>query len=187
MRRGEVGVVVCYAVDRLAREQTHFSILLDEADRVGAEFLFVTEKFENTPIGKMVLSAKSFAAELEREKIRERTMRGKLARVQGGRLAGNTPAPFGLQYSDDKSRYVAKGPEASVVRRIFTMAATGGTTRRIQMTLNEEGVPAPRGGQWCHRTIAAVLSNEVYHRTGGVAEVAHEKGTREDNADDAAR
>ena len=47
---------------------------------------FVTEDFENTATGQLLRSVKAFAAELEREKIVERTMRGKRERARSGRL-----------------------------------------------------------------------------------------------------
>src|SRR4051812_27817119 len=70
VRAGEVGAIVAYALDRLSREQGHIYILDDECTRHDVAMLFVTEKFDNTPVGKIVRSVKGFAAELEREKIR---------------------------------------------------------------------------------------------------------------------
>lgn len=44
----------------------------------------VTEKVEDSPLGKLVMSLRVFAAEVEREKIVERTTRGKLERAKSG-------------------------------------------------------------------------------------------------------
>ena len=91
-RRGEFSVVVCYAVDRLARNQAHLYIVAEELEGNGIRLEFVTEDFEDSAVGKFIRSAKAFAAEVEREKLRERSMRGKLARVQAGKLMhGKTP------------------------------------------------------------------------------------------------
>ena len=38
---------------------------------------FVTERFEDTAVGRFILAARAFIAEVEREKIVERTTRGK--------------------------------------------------------------------------------------------------------------
>jgi DNA invertase Pin-like site-specific DNA recombinase len=46
-------------------------------ERGGARLEFVTETFEDTAIGRFILAARAFTAEVEREKIAERTMRGK--------------------------------------------------------------------------------------------------------------
>src|SRR6185369_10051682 len=50
-----VDVVLTYAVDRLARNQNHIGVLFDEAQQAGARLEFVTEKFEDTAIGRFIL------------------------------------------------------------------------------------------------------------------------------------
>jgi DNA invertase Pin-like site-specific DNA recombinase len=45
-----------------------------------------TEDFENNFVGLMILNVRAFAGEVEREKITERTMRGKLERVRSEKL-----------------------------------------------------------------------------------------------------
>jgi site-specific DNA recombinase len=86
VRRREIQAVIAYDLDRLSREQAHVYILDDEATRHGAELRFVTEEFDKTPIGKLIRSARGFAAEVEREKFRERSLRGKRANAEMGRL-----------------------------------------------------------------------------------------------------
>lgn len=77
IRQGEAEVILAYAVDRLSRHQDHIGVLFDEAEGWGVKFEFVTERFEDTAIGRFILAARAFTAEVEREKIAERTMRGK--------------------------------------------------------------------------------------------------------------
>src|SRR5829696_2806930 len=86
LRAGNFGVVLCYAVDRLSRNQAHVYILAEEIERYGARLEFVTEDFEQSAVGKFIRSAKAFAAEVEHEKIRERTVRGRIQRVESGKL-----------------------------------------------------------------------------------------------------
>ena len=75
---------VAYCLDRLSRSQIHTAILMDEADEAGAHWEFATEVYEDTPLGRFIMAAKAFVAELEREKIRERTIGGRRARVAAG-------------------------------------------------------------------------------------------------------
>ena len=84
LREGAVDVVLAYALDRLSRNQNHIGILLDEVQRVGARLEFVAERFEDTATGRFILAARAFTAEIEREKIAERTMRGKVERARSG-------------------------------------------------------------------------------------------------------
>ena len=84
LRRGEADTVVAYAVDRLSRNQNHIGILFDEFQRAEAQLEFVTERFEDTAVGRFILAARAFIAEVEREKILERTTRGKTERALSG-------------------------------------------------------------------------------------------------------
>src|SRR4051794_39773577 len=72
LRQGSVDVIVAYAVDRVSRNQNQIGVFFDEAEQAGARLEFVTEKFEDTAIGRFILSARAFIAEVEREKIVER-------------------------------------------------------------------------------------------------------------------
>src|SRR5215217_3402798 len=74
VRAGAVDVVLAYALDRLSRNQAHLAILAEEVEDHGGRLEFVTEDFEDSAVGKFIRSAKSFAAEVEREKIGERSV-----------------------------------------------------------------------------------------------------------------
>src|SRR5438094_6921034 len=86
LRESAADVVVAYAVDRLSRNQNHIGVLFDEVQRAGARLEFVTEKFEDTAVGRFILAARAFIAEVEREKIVARTTRGKLERARQGKI-----------------------------------------------------------------------------------------------------
>ena len=59
-------------------------------EQAGAKLQFVTEKFEDTAIGRFILAARAFIGEVEREKIAERTMRGKAERAKAGKIPQGT-------------------------------------------------------------------------------------------------
>ncbi len=102
VRFGEVDVVLAYAVDRLSRNQNHIGILLDEFEKAKVKLDFVTENFEETALGKFLLQVRTFAAETEREKIAERTKRGKAQRARQGQLPQGTGKGF-YGYTYDKA------------------------------------------------------------------------------------
>ena len=164
IRRREVRAVVCHALDRLSRKQTHLAIVVDECDRAGVELLFATEEFEKSAVGDFIRSAKAFAAELEREKIRERTQRGLRSRIESGKLRGGGWPMLGYCWrDDDHSGYAIDPIGATLVRRIFDMASAGHSTRAIAMSLNADGIRTPRGkDHWSHTTVRSILRNEQY-------------------------
>jgi len=171
VRAGSVTTVLAYAVDRLGRSQAHVSIILDELERHGVTFECVTEKFEDTAVGRFLLSARSFVAEVEREKIGERTLRGKWQAARDGRLQAGTTA-FGFSYTratKGRPGTVEAHPEqADVVRRIFRWYVEDRLSQHaIAQRLTDEGVPAPthgtKGGiRWYPGTIARMLGNPSY-------------------------
>jgi site-specific DNA recombinase len=85
-REGSVDIILAYAVDRLARNQTKLAVLLDEVQETDVALECVIEKIEDTPLGKLVMSLRALAAQIEREKIVERTTRGKIERAQSSRI-----------------------------------------------------------------------------------------------------
>ena len=163
LRQGAVDVVVAYAVDRLSRNQNQIGVLFDEVERAGARLEFVTEKFEDTAIGRFILAARAFIAEVEREKIAERTMRGKVERARSGRLPqGTGKGCYGYRYDLKAGRREIADEQASNVRLIFEQFINSASCSRIAKELNDKGVPAFGGGSWHPLTVRRILQNETY-------------------------
>src|SRR5437870_2724430 len=53
-------VVLTFAVDRLSRNQNHIGVLFEEANGANVRLDFVTEKFEDTAVGRFILAARAF-------------------------------------------------------------------------------------------------------------------------------
>jgi site-specific DNA recombinase len=166
--RKAVDVVVAYAIDRLSRDQAHLGALVTEGDKYGVHYEFVTEDFDRTPVGKMIASAKSFAAEIEREKIAERTMRGIRRKAENGCVVGAGKPPFGYRFTHQQRGDgnvvvgLAEDPTSSpIVRGMFRDAVTR-STLEIAANLNATGVPSPRNGVWRESAVNHLLRNSVY-------------------------
>lgn len=145
MRKGEIDVLVCYALDRLSRNQVHQTVLFYEAEQLGCTIEFVTEKLDDTPEGHMMRSVLGYMAEKEREKILERTTRGTRARAESGRITHPVRPKYGYDFDAGRGRYVVDEEAAQVVRRIFTLVAEERLTcKQVSDRLNGEGV-ASRG------------------------------------------
>ena len=163
LRQGEANAVVAYAVDRLSRSQNHIGILFDEFDSAGVTMEFVTERFEDTAVGRFILAARAFIAEVEREKIVERTTRGKAERARSGRIPQATGRGlYGYHYDRASGHRVVNDEQAFVVRRIFEDFAAVGSIVGITNALNEEATPTYTGGMWSTWTIRNMLLNPAY-------------------------
>ncbi len=163
LRADHVDVVVAYAVDRLSRNQNQIGVLFDELQQAGARLEFVSERFEDTAVGRFILAARAFIAEVEREKIAERTARGKLERARSGRI----PQAFGrgcygYTYNPATGQREIEPFQAEVVRRIFVRYAETRSFDRVSHELNRDGIPAFDGGRWYPITVRRLLTNESY-------------------------
>jgi site-specific DNA recombinase len=158
-----VDVVVAYAVDRLSRNQNHIGVLFDEVEQAGAQLQFVTEKFEDTAIGRFILAARAFIGEVEREKIAERTMRGKAERARSGRIPqGTGKGCYGYTYDRDTGTRTIAPIQAKVIQGVFSDFVSGMPVVAITNKLNDEGVPTFTGSIWYPATIHNLLKNETY-------------------------
>jgi site-specific DNA recombinase len=83
----------------------------------------------------------------------------------GGRTFGYDAVSLG---EGAGKKLVVNSSEASIVKRIFELSASGSSLKTITRTLNAEHVPSPRpregrvGGEWCPTAIREMLKNELY-------------------------
>ena len=82
IKSGEADVLVVYCLDRWTRDPVHGVILGDVLEKYAVELQSVTETVESNEVGRLITYIRGFASKLESEKIRERTMRGKAARLK---------------------------------------------------------------------------------------------------------
>lgn len=122
-----------------------------------------------------MLSITGYVATVERLKTRERTMRGRRARVQAGHpLAGPKP-PFGYRWLPDIRDVSGKvttlkpgleeDPSTSwIVQRIFAESAQGRGQAAIAAGLTRDGISTPtaRSKKWGQSTIRCILINPMY-------------------------
>jgi hypothetical protein len=123
-----------------------------------------------------MLSLTNFAAEMERERARQRTYDAMLSKaralhVTGGRVYGYdnvdilapTPDAEGRQKRLHVVRNV-NASQAAVVRRIFELYASGLGLTKIAKTLNSEAVPPPRRDArgWSPTAIREMLYRPLY-------------------------
>ena len=147
--RREVDAVIVYTSDRLSRNLAHSLILREEWQRAGIELHYVSRgKSEDTPEGRLTENVEGVIAEYEREKIRERTRRGKDGKARGGLFIMPANAPYG--YSKEGGQLAIKEDEALIVRKVFVWFLYGDEDAgpfnllKISRELGRLGVPTPK-------------------------------------------
>ena len=136
--------LICHDSDRLARKTVHLMILAEECVRAGVELIFVEAPLDQSAEGQLLLYVSGYAAEKERERIRERTMRGRRAAIQSNTFIQNGLPLYGYTFSSAENRREIKEPQAKVVRMIFDLCLTKQlSASAIARHLNERGIPSP--------------------------------------------
>lgn len=159
--KGEIDLVVCYDPDRFSRNLAHQLILTEEFEKAGARLEFVNFEWQNTPDGRLFYAMRGAIAEYEKEKIKERTLRGK---IQKARLGG-IPSSFKTYgYLFENGQPKPHPEEAEVVREIyrwFTTEDIGFNT--VARRLTERGIPTKLGKtEWRPCVVRRILTNPVY-------------------------
>ncbi len=168
IRAGDIDVVVVYCLDRLSRNATHGVILRDELDKHHVILESVTEDIDKTPLGEAITYLRGTFSQIEAEKIRERTMRGKKARAREGRMCGGSGTTiYGYDYipvsQKNGGRRVINETEASWVRKIYDWLVNEGlSTNAITYRLRALNAPTKSGKIWNRRSVQAILINPSY-------------------------
>ncbi|MFX1412113.1 MAG: recombinase family protein [Promethearchaeota archaeon] len=150
--RDSIDAVVLYTHDRTARDEKVIEYLLLKSylyER-DCELHYSDDGLDPyTMEGNLVGYIKAHAAADERRKIRERSIRGKLAKARSGKWVGATP-PYGYRkVGVGRDTYLEiDETEAAVVRRIYAMylgqdGYDRADTRGIAVALTAERIPRP--------------------------------------------
>ncbi len=73
IRNGDADVLLMFCLDRISRTTAHIYIIDEECREHGARLESVLDRFDDTPEGRLLFGVKAFVADVEREKIIERT------------------------------------------------------------------------------------------------------------------
>ena len=187
VRAGDIDIIVVYCLDRLSRDPTHGVILQEELEKHHVILEAVTETVDSSEVGKLISYIRGFASKLEASKIRERTMRGRRARVAKGKIPGNRAKHFGFYYMPGKGegegiRYINED-EAQWIRKwkdwlLYEDVGLKEITRRMRSF----GVATCSGkGIWRPSTIRGILTNPTIAGTTYAFTYAYEDSASNGN------
>lgn len=159
--RREIDLVVCYDPDRLARKLAHQLILTEEFERAGVRLEFVNFEWQDTPDGRLFYALRGAIAEYEKEKIKERTLRGKMQKARLGGIPTSFTA-YGYVFEDGQVKLHPEESEA--VRKMYQwFIAEDAGLNTIARRLTEQGIPTKRGrAEWRPCVVRRILTNPVY-------------------------
>jgi site-specific DNA recombinase len=170
---GVVNRLYIYSVDRLARKMGHQLLLLDEFKRYACEVIFIDQPTrDDSPESNMLLNIQGVLAEYEREKILERTRRGRKHSASKGNLSVFSGAPYGYRYitkaeGGGHASWVIDEIKSEHVKLMFDLVGNQGCSlREVCRELERRSIPTTTGNKsWRITTIRAMLINDAYHGT----------------------
>lgn len=173
IRREKPDFIVCYRLDRISRNVSDFSALIEELNSRGISFLCIREEFDTSkPMGKAMMYIASVFAQLERETIAERVRDNMLLLARTGRwLGGATPTGFTSEkvqevILDGKQKTSCKlkeNPgELQVVDMIFETFLEVRSVSGVSKRLIRQGIRSRGGAYYSLPGIKQILQNPVY-------------------------
>jgi DNA invertase Pin-like site-specific DNA recombinase len=175
VERGDADVVVTRDETRLGGDMVRVSLLLQDLLDAGVKvyYYFTGEEVRlDDAVSKFMVTARNFAAELEREKIAQRTHEHLLVKARrglnvGGRVYGYDNVEVREGDHRKHVEYAVNPQQAAVVVEIYERYARGEGLRAIAKALNARRIPSPRAGKrgtgsWSTSALWSILRRPRY-------------------------
>jgi site-specific DNA recombinase len=168
-KAGLFDILSVHSIDRLSRNLYHQGIIVEELKKNGVEVFIKDKPIGDSAEGKFLFNVLGAVAEFEKEKILERTTRGRIYKVKTKRFLGYIP-PYGYDYHrktlERDGFFSVNQKEAEVVTLVFDLYIKYQSMTRVQKELTLRGIKPRKSEKWSRSVIKAILSNEAYTGTG---------------------
>ena len=172
-RKHKFKAIIVYRLDRISRNISDFSSLIEELSRLDIAFVSIKEQFDTgTPMGRAMMYIASVFSQLERETIAERIRDNMHELAKTGRwLGGTTPTGYGSESVagvtiDGKSKKACKlkliPEEAEIVKTIFDLYIETDSQTITEAELIKRGIRTKNNKYFTRFSIKAILQNPVY-------------------------
>ena len=165
--------LVCYRLDRISRNVSDFSTLIEKLNKLEISFISIKEQFDtSTPMGRAMMFISSVFAQLERETIAERIKDNMYELARSGRwLGGKTPHGFTskkISFLDEnlkeRSMYQLEvnDEQMEIVKLIFNKYLELRSLSQLYKYVYHNGIKGPRGGKFDPSSLGIILRNPAY-------------------------
>ena len=172
-RERKLKAIIVYRLDRISRNISDFSSLIEELSRLEIAFVSLREQFDTeTPMGRAMMYIASVFSQLERETIAERIRDNMHELAKTGRwLGGTTPTGYTSEAVekitiDGKAKKSCKlkllPEEAEYVKLIFQLYAEYDSLTKTEAELIRRGIKSKNNRHFTRFTIRLILQNPVY-------------------------
>lgn len=175
-------ILICYRLDRISRNLSDFSSLMDEITKLNTSFISIKEQFDTkSPMGRAMMYIASVFSQLEREVIAERIRDNMMELAKTGTwLGGKPPRGFdAMRYekvkvcessvdslSDAKvkkaCKLVVNEEEMKIIDLIFSKYLELKSLIKVETYLIQNDIKSEKGITYTTTTIRQVLTNPTY-------------------------
>lgn len=165
--------IICYKLDRISRNISDFSKLIEKFNKMNISFVCVKEQFDTSvPMGRAMMYIASIFAQLERETIAERVRDNMIMLSKRGQWLGGT-TPLGLKsckmYIKDfklNSKYKfflnTDTKEIKIVKKIYSKFLECHSLTKTKQHLDNLNIKSRLGKKFSIPSIKKILTNPVY-------------------------
>jgi site-specific DNA recombinase len=163
---GRIKNVVVYDPDRLARKLAVQLLFAEDVEKAGVQLHFITGNYDSSPEGRLFFSMRGAIAEFEKEKIKDRTTRGKRRKASQGKISQDFGL-YGYDFEPISCTYTINEDQANVIREIFRLVIEEKmSVSNLQEELHRRIIYSPKGNPfWGFSSIFNILKNETYTGT----------------------
>lgn len=165
--------VICYRLDRISRNVSDFSALIEDLNDREISFICIKEEFDTSkPMGKAMMYIASVFAQLERETIAERVRDNMMMLARSGRwLGGTTPTGFTSEtiqeiIIDGKVKSACKlktnHNEIAIIKAIFEKFFELRSISGVSKYLIKQNIKSRSDKMYSLLGIKEILQNPVY-------------------------
>lgn len=178
-KKHKFDAIICYRLDRISRNVSDFSSLVDELKALNIDFISIREQFDtSSPMGTAMMFISSVFAQLERETIAERIRDNMYELAKTGRWLGGTP-PYGfisepdyyLDANGKQKKMIKLSPvesETELIKKFFEEYLNLGSLSKLQKYLIKNNINTKRNVAWDVKALQLLLRNPVYVKSSGL-------------------
>jgi DNA invertase Pin-like site-specific DNA recombinase len=158
--RRQFAFVICYALDRFARNRYDSAVYKRQLKKNGVRVLSARENITDDPAGVLMEGILESYAEYFSRELAQKVKRGMELNAEKGLSNGSNPG-LGFKVGSDRRFYVDE-QAAPVVVRIFEMYASGQTVTQIIDYLNHQQIKTSLGKPFNKNSLHSMLLNKRY-------------------------
>jgi site-specific DNA recombinase len=163
LHEGKYDVLLIYKIDRLSRDSHDYGSLKAYFAVCGVTVVSITERTENTPVGRFIETMLAASAQMDNEMRGERTADGMSEALRQGRYIFKAPFGYTNEGGRGNSNIVPVPDTAKKINKVFLEARKGHRSiEELRQYATKIGLTRKNGKPLAPSHFHKMIRNEVY-------------------------